>query len=114
MGALLMLMAFASLVVAGSQWWSAFAKVELTLPEQFRDRRSARIAMDTYVWNSGVPVKARRQYLRYMVFATVGLGLIAGAVLSRGNLLPAVLFAGVALLFAVQALQRWIKYRELL
>lgn len=111
MGELLMVVGFVFMIAAGSQHLRALREVQRILPDHLRDEETASWAFDSSVWNNQVQASARRQYLRSMIFGAMFLASIAGSVLTYGARMPALLFAGLAVLAAALAFWRWFKHR---
>jgi hypothetical protein len=112
--ALLLLISILFLGFAAHQWMAAIGQVEPTLPLEYRDGPLQRVAFGTYVWNASVPALARRRYLRSLYAMSISFLLIAVAVFVGEQLVPAVLFAGLAAADAAYATISLIKYRALL
>src|SRR5437773_733449 len=84
--AILLLAAFLLLAAAAHQFMSALAEVRPYLPPLLREEVAARFALDKYIWDKAVPSRARRRYMRSLVYGSIGCGLIAIVLLSEKTL----------------------------
>jgi hypothetical protein len=98
--------------VSPHQFTSAQAELRPLLPPMLQEDIAVRFAMDKYVWDYSVPLIARRQYMRSLVFETFSIGLITIFVAIEGTALWSIAFASVFLIGVTHTLVRWIKYRE--
>lgn len=71
-------------------------------PPQFKEKRLAAIALDTYVWSALVPDIARRRYLRSLGFLAVGLAALTLASFLADNTTGALLGSAITAMVAWQ------------
>lgn len=112
---LIALAVFLICFMAGAyNYWSAVAEVRPRLAPKFQDNQSAWLALDTFIWDSAIPRRARRQYFTAQIFSSIGMIALAVFIWTSEPLPAALVGTAIAVGSTGVTLYRWRKYRDLL
>jgi uncharacterized membrane protein YidH (DUF202 family) len=114
MAALLFILGIAALLVGANRFFAVYRQVASRIPLQFQDVSIGGLAVKEFVWDTSVPVSARRQFLASLVLLAAALALMGGAAFLYGQPLGGVAFGGFSAFYVVSTVRMWIKHRDLL
>jgi hypothetical protein len=105
-------MAVLFLIFAGLLWRSALEEIRPKIPPAFRDEYQIRFALDGFIWERSMPVRARRKYILSQACISAASATMGLFMLFEGPLAAVVAFFAVSFLLAVLTFLRWFKYRD--
>jgi hypothetical protein len=98
--------------VGGYNYSVAFYDVRDRLPKSLQDPVSAKFALDLWIWDPAMPVRARRRYLTCLVSLSMCVGCMMWFMLLSGRLWVAALFGALFLYSIGHTGIRWTRYKD--